>query len=288
MFLTLAPYHGKLMLSGLRNTRGRRLICLPGFVLVLCALLFAFFPVFSQTSATDFVTALEKEKLSEHLSRVQRLLPPHSGLPPLLNLSQAETPENRASRVWEDRFTGIMGVREITDPGIPVPSEATSVLLTTNEYVGLYALPAHNCDGVVIAKPIACNVHLAYNRRFVYSNFTMQVAEVLKRKKRPGLQKGEQILAAQFGGRIRFPSGHVETCILANEGFMELGKEYLIFIWQPVRSDETYVVSEAYLMQNDSVFPIKTFADVSTYNGMPVETFEAKVKAAIAKNVDSN
>ncbi|HZS57079.1 MAG TPA: hypothetical protein VFA65_21935 [Bryobacteraceae bacterium] len=36
------------------------------------------------------------------------------------------------------------------------------------------------------------------------------------------------------------------------------------------------------------VFPVKTEADVSAYEGMPISKFEAAVKAAIAKNVDTN
>jgi hypothetical protein len=36
-------------------------------------------------------------------------------------------------------------------------------------------------------------------------------------------------------------------------------------------------------------FPVKTLADVSAYEkGMPFKEFEARVKTAIAKNIDRN
>jgi hypothetical protein len=82
---------------------------------------------FSQTRATDFRSSLEKEQIAKHFKGVQRALPPHSVPPPLLDLSKSIVSGTGAGRAWEDRFTGIMGFREITDPGIRVPSEATSI-----------------------------------------------------------------------------------------------------------------------------------------------------------------
>jgi len=69
---------------------------------------------------------------------------------------------------------------------------------------------------------------------------------------------------------------------------VEKGRSYLLFIWKPVRLDDTYVISEPYLISDGKVYPIKTRADVSAYDGMPFEQFKAKVKSAIAKNVDIN
>jgi hypothetical protein len=47
------------------------------------------------------------------------------------------------------------------------------------------------------------------------------------------------------------------------------------------------MIAELYLIQDGLVFPINTAADVSAYEkGMPVQQFEAKVKSAIAKNID--
>jgi hypothetical protein len=130
---------------------------------------------------------------------------------------------------------------------------------------------------------------MASNRRFVYSSFSLEVSNVLHAKKKNSIRDGERIFAAQFGGSVRFPSGHVATFLLDGEGFMEVGKQYLLFIWKPVRTDETYVVAEPYLIQDGMTFPVKTLADVSAYEkGMPFKEFEARVKTAIAKNIDRN
>ena len=225
----------------------------------------------------------------QHLARVRPLLPARSALPPLLDLSQSDGKETAANHAWENRFTGSMGVREHLDPGIGEPAGPGSISTTTNEWATpIWALPAHSCDAVVIATPAASSAHLSYNRRFVYSTFLLDVLKVLKGSKR-GIKEGERLTGAQLGGTIRFPSGHVETFLMVEEGFMEPGKQYLLFMWKSIPSDSTYVVAEPYLIQNGLVFPIRTVADVSAYEkGMPVKDFEAKVRALIAKNIDSN
>jgi hypothetical protein len=75
---------------------------------------------------------------------------------------------------------------------------------------------------------------------------------------------------------------------MARERFLELGKPYLLFLWKPIRLDDTYAIAEAYLIQERLVFPINRDAHEAPYEGVAVEKFEAKVKAAIANNIDTN
>jgi hypothetical protein len=111
---------------------------------------------------------------------------------------------------------------------------------------------------------------------------------VLKGHGERGIRQSEQITLAQLGGTIRFPSGHMETFLLAKEGFMQLGQRYAVFAWKPLKSDSTYMADELYLVQNDVVFPVNLDAQQSSYSGMPFTKFLAKVKAAIAKNINTN
>lgn len=229
------------------------------------------------------------DAFQKHIKEVQSLLPEHSVLPPLLDLSNPTAKDTGASRAWENKFKGSMGVREHTDPGVLDPAGTGSILTTTNEYATpVWALPAHDCDAVVTARPVASRAHMAYNRRFVYSTFSLKISRVLKGSKKHGIQEGKRIIAAQFGGSIRFPSGHIETFLVTKNGFMKLNGEYLLFLWKPLRSDETYVIAESYLIENGLVFPIILDAHASAYGGMPVQQFETRVKDAIAKNSDAN
>lgn len=249
-----------------------RLILTPGIVIAIAA----------------FAQSDRKHAYQAHIDKVRRLLPPHSALPPVLDLSKPNGENTGASRAWEDRFTGMMSVRAIKDPGIAYPSDAASIATTFTEYgAPVWALPVHDCV-VFIGEPMSSVSRLAYNYRFVYSTSVVRISDVLKTDRRAGVREGGKITVAQFGGTIRFPSGHVETFLMAQEGFIAVGHRYLFFVWKPVESDNTYVVAEVYLIEGGTVFPINLDAHELRYAGMPFLKFQAKVRAAIANNVDTN
>ena len=96
--------------------------------------------------------------------------------------------------------------------------------------------------------------------------------------------------AVEFGGSIRFPSGYLETFLWSHKGFVEIGKEYVLFMWKPsIPSDDLLVISQAYLIQDGFVFPVSTNGDAQKYyTKLPLAEFKAQVEAAVAQNVDTN
>jgi hypothetical protein len=234
---------------------------------------------------------LSNEELSrlyaEHNQRVLERLPPHSALPPLLDLSKPKE-GSIAGKKWEDRFTGSMGVRPIDfDPGMHTEQDATSISVTVTENAGdIPLLPARSCDLVIIGKPIGASAHLAYNHRFVYSTYSVEILELLKGRNRRKLQQPTRVTAAQLGGRIRFSSGHEAAFLEGGEGFIELNNRYLLFLWKPIASSDTYIVSAAFLFENGKVFPITYYSGESRYANAQTGPFLVKVKELIAKNID--
>ena len=196
--------------------------------------------------------------------RVQESLPPHSGLPPTIDLTHPQQALPGAGRAWEDRFKGWMASNQHPDPGLTGPAGPGSISTTIIEWVGRFrALPAHTSDAVVVATPTASSAHFAYNQSFVYTSYNLDVSTVLKGSEKNGIKEHERITCTQLGGIVRYPSGHVEAFLFANEGFLELNKPYYLFLWKPLRSEDIYTISEAYLIQDGLVFPILTDADVS-------------------------
>jgi hypothetical protein len=181
----------------------------------------------------------------------------------------------------------------IIDQGVVKPSDATATTLVTIDYFApIYSLPAKGSSDIVIAKPTAGRVCIPQSRRYVYTKFTL---DVVKEYRRPADGKEEEphekrkITAAQFGGSVLFPTGYLETFLHDRRGFLEIGKEYVLFVWKPIPTDDTLVISQGYLIENGFVFPVSTDGDAQTvYTKMPFPDFEAKVKAVVAKNVDAN
>jgi hypothetical protein len=254
----------------------------------LAAIVLLLAPVISSGQITSQI--LPNEELArlyaEHEKRVLQQLPPHSALLPVLDLSKTNEDSPGAGKKWEDRFTCSMGVRSIGDPGVRSPNDLTSVSTTTTEYPGQAGpLLIRSCELIVIGQPENASAHLAYNRRFVYSAYNIKILELLKGNRRD-LRAGKLLNVAQLGGSIRFPSGHGAFFWEVNEGFMTLNNQYLLFLWKPVPSSDTYMVAEEYLLQDGLVFPIMLSSGEARYSNTPADKFVARVKALIAANKD--
>jgi hypothetical protein len=99
---------------------------------------------------------LIQEAYAKHEHGIRNALPPYSSTPAVLDLTNKQLQDGACDSdqhmAWENRFNGVMGVRPIFDPGIPMPSEATSVALTTTDGIYcIYALPAKQSSLVVAA-----------------------------------------------------------------------------------------------------------------------------------------
>jgi len=229
-----------------------------------------------------------RDAYAKHMARVRMALPPHSALPPVLDLTKQSVDKPTQDRAWEDEYDLLMGPKGIFDPGIPTPSEATSIGTTYIDAVGVFALPARNSRAVVIATPSASETAISPNHRMVYSRYRLRISKVLKGSRKDGFINGATVIGVTLGGSVIFPSHHLATFILAHAGFPEVGKQYLLFLWKPPHSKETFMISQAYLIANGTVYPIDTSADISAYQkGMPLNEFETKVKDTIAKDVNS-
>jgi hypothetical protein len=263
---------------------------LATFVVLACGTLVALITVRGQTNPSGKTPDLQiQDAYSRHFAKIRQMLPPHSARPPLLDLTKSKIDDSGKDRAWEKPYDLAVRAGGIVDPGVPSPSQATSTATTFIDTAGRPdALPARICEAVVIGEPIASEVRISPNRELVYSRFSVKLLSVLNSKKKSGIREGAVIVAVQIGGSVRFPSGRLTTFVLVNRGFMELAKQYVLFIWKPPKSSQTYMAAEPYLIENGLVLAIQTEADASAYEGVPVDKFEAKVKSAIAQNIDTN
>lgn len=237
---------------------------------------------------------LIQDAYAKHDQNLRKTLPQYSGLPPVLDLTGRQLQDGvcdieQQHSKWEARFNGIMGDEPITDPGIPRPLEATSIVLTTIDGENApYALPAKQSSLIVVARPIKNTVCISQRRNYVYTRFHLDISRKFKHPRHDSTQDG-QVTSVQFGGSIRLPSGQLATYLLDQRGFIGLNKQYVLFLWRPIQSDEMYVVTQAYLIENGMVFPVSASApNAFHYTKMPLDKFEAKVKAAVKKNIDTD
>ncbi|HEX7363488.1 MAG TPA: hypothetical protein VF283_23600 [Bryobacteraceae bacterium] len=247
-------------------------------------------------TATKSREKLIQEAYAKHDIKIRHLLPPYSGPPLLLDLFQRRLEDGTCDPdqhvAWETHYNGIMAGATIVDHGFSKPSDATATtLVTIDTFAPTYSLPAKDSSLVVIAKPVAGKVCIPRNRRFVYTKFALQVLKEFPKAHGEKIesQKSKQLTAVEFGGSVRFPSGYLETFLLNHEGFVEVGEKYVFFLWKQIPSDDIYVELQAYLVRDGLVFPVDADGDARTvYTKMPLPEFEAKVQAAVQRNIDTD
>jgi hypothetical protein len=186
-----------------------------------------------------------------------------------------------------------MGGHPLADFGFSKRADSTATtLVTIDTFAPIYSLPAKRSFAVVIAKPIGGKVCIPQSRRYLYTKFTLEVVKTFREGKNSGKQepqKGSQITAVEFGGSVRFPSGYLETFLLSQKGFVEIGKQYVLFMWKPIPADDLLVISQAYLIRDGLVFPVSTNGDAQKgYTKMPLAEFEGAVQAAVDRNIDTD
>lgn len=140
--------------------------------------------------------------------------------------------------------------------------EQTEVITSSRHWAaGLDALPVLQSDAVVIGHVKNSQALLTEGNAAVYSEFELQIENVLKNDKCKPLASGEEITVEREGGRIRTRSGRVGISFTVGMGMPRTGKRYLFFLSHqfPEARDEEgrdfYIVT-AYELKGGLVYPI--------------------------------
>ena len=159
----------------------------------------------------------------------------------------------KASRY--DRF----GSRTIGDA--PETSNRIVFKWTTHWYKDLSALPLADSDTIIIGKVTQAQAHLSNDKTGIYSDFRIQVEEVLKDGVNPSGAVGSVISAERYGGVVRFRSGSIQRFEVNGQGMPRVGDRYLLFLKR---------------LDQKSNFSIVTGYDVSTQTVSPLDGAEVE------------
>jgi len=96
---------------------------------------------------------------------------------------------------------------------------------------GLEALPVDSSDTILVGTITDAQAHLSNDKTGVYSEFHVQVEEVLKQDpaKSP-IEMTSAILIERFGGAVRFSSGTIQRYETIGQGMPRSGERYLLFL----------------------------------------------------------
>jgi len=161
------------------------------------------------------------------------------------------------------------------------PSNSGSATILDNEvFFDLPALPVGQSDVIVTGDILTSEAHLSNDKTGVYSEFDIQVDEVLKGTL-PTLSKTNLISVSRPGGVVRYPSGHKELYGIAHQNMPSLGKRYLFFL-KAVKDTQDYEIVTGYEIYLKRVRPLDFGARFESFSGADLADFLNKIRDAIA------
>jgi hypothetical protein len=152
---------------------------------------------------------------------------------------------------------------------------------------GMPSLPVDQSDAVIIGEVTAAEAHLSSDKTGIYSEFTIQIGQILKNDLQTPLAFPGSVVAERTGGRVRFPSGQVSLMYVSNLGMPQVGKRYVLFLTHnfpyQVRRDEDYRILTGYELLDGCVVPLDSSGVVNfdAHRGHQERIFVGELQAAI-------
>lgn len=135
------------------------------------------------------------------------------------------------------------------------------------------ALPAAQSDAILIGEVADAEAYLTTQRTGIFSEFTLNVGEVLKGVALEVVVPGASLTAMRSGGAVRFPSGRVVRHGVSGKPLPRVGRSYLFFLKRN-EVGEDFTILTAYELRGGRVFPL----DGIGVNGKPSFGREAYLK----------
>jgi hypothetical protein len=152
------------------------------------------------------------------------------------------------------------------------------------------SLPFKESDAVIIGRVTDAQAHLSSDKTGVYSEFTIEICQVLKNDSHTPLPF-PVIVAERTGGRVRFPSGRIGVMYVSNLGMPRVGRTYVLFLTHnfpyQVRRNEDYRILTGYELRDGLVIPLETSGVVNfdAHRGKDQATFLADLQAALENSI---
>lgn len=157
------------------------------------------------------------------------------------------------------------------------------------------AIPAARSNVVVIGDVTDSKAYLSEDKTSIYSEFTVNIDEVLKNNSSESIGMKSSIISSRSGGAVRFLSGKVIKRLFDGKPMPRNKSKYLLFL--KYDSEEmNYHIITAYELRKGEVIPLdgllrngriaEQLAAHQSYRGISETAFLNLVREAIIKSTD--
>src|SRR5262252_4697773 len=160
------------------------------------------------------------------------------------------------------------------------PGEGTASTLESHAFFALPALPTAQSDAILTADVLKSEAHLSNDKTGVYSEFNVQVNEVLKNTG-PTLSQGSLIVLSRRGGKVRYASGRVFQYEIMFQYMPAVGGRYVFFL-KAIPDTDDYEFLTGYEIESGHVQPLDGGPQFDAFRGKEVTRFINTVRDAIS------
>jgi len=137
----------------------------------------------------------------------------------------------------------------------------------------LPALPTSKSNVIVLGTVQSGEAHLSENKKNVYSEFTVQLDNVLKAD--VSLPTNNIITVDREGGIVAYPNGQQILYRTSRENMPSIGRRYVFFL-QYVNQD--FRILTAYELRRDRVVPLDDLDQFQKFAGQDATTFLSDIR----------
>lgn len=200
---------------------------------------------------------------------------------PVANYSDRKNipPEERTKRLKRNKRYDRQSGEAIREVSYPVER-----IWSAHWASGLAALPSSQSDVILIGSVRDAKAYLSDDDTGIYSEFSIQVEEVLKGN------AANQVSIERFGGAVLFPSGVIQKYRASGQGMPKVGRQYVFFL-KRTDDDDYYSLITGYELRGQKTIPLDGSSHrgngplvFDRFKGADVVEFLADVRDAIIQN----
>lgn len=167
-------------------------------------------------------------------------------------------------------------------PEVTVDEYSELVVGSSHWASGMLAFPVNQSTAIVIGTVTDAQARMSNNKKGVYSEFTLQVEDVLKSGGDKTLFSGVPLTVDREGGRVRLSSGRVGIYYISGQGMPVVGRRYVLFL--SGKKSAGFTVLTGYELREGKVSPLDNPGSghpFTKYDGADEQPFLEELRAAI-------
>jgi hypothetical protein len=168
----------------------------------------------------------------------------------------------------------------LVDSTLPIAEDEERVL-QTHEYESVPAIPVKESELIVIGKVLEAAAHLSNNKKTVYSEFTVQIDEILL-DKTGNIKKEGSVTVDREGGFVEYKNGLRRLHRIGGLSMPQVGRKYILFLKNPERGPN-YEIINGYELKDGGVINLTSSTESISYFGMDQTVLLSRVRKALSE-----